>query len=698
MNLAEARRRHAELAEEIRRHDHAYYVEARPVISDREYDRRYAELVDLERAHPELVSPDSPTQRVGGQPLEGFRPVRHGVPMLSLDNTYSPEELRAFLARARKLVPGATMEWTVEPKIDGIAISLRYEAGRFVLGATRGDGTTGDDITANLRTIRSLPLALRASGDGHPGRAPGSESVSHAPTLPEVLEVRGEVFLPMSGFRKLNAARREAGEEEFANPRNATAGSLKQLDPREVARRPLALVVYGLGEVRGGQVPPTQHGLLEWLRTLGFPTPERVWLARSEDEVIEAIQELDRARSGFGYETDGAVVKLDALAVRDRLGFTAKAPRWAVAYKFAPEQAETRLKAITIQVGRTGALTPVAELEPVFLSGSTVARATLHNEEELNRKDIRVGDTVIIEKAGEVIPAVVGVVTGKRTGHETRFHFPRECPECGTPAVREKTADGEGVVWRCPNPDCPAQVRGRLEHWCARGAMDIEGGGEVLVAQLVKAGLVRDVADLYRLKLAEVAALDRMGEKSAANFLAGLEASRGRDLWRVLFGLGILHVGAGVAKALARRFASLEELSRATVAELTEVEDVGEVIARSVDSWFADPRHRELVHRLRQAGIDPHSSLYRPPEAVAGGPLAGKTVVLTGTLASLTREEATARVEALGGRVTSSVSRKTDYVVAGEEAGSKLDKARQLGVPVLDEAAFLRLAGGDAGA
>ncbi|MFM8358001.1 MAG: NAD-dependent DNA ligase LigA [Verrucomicrobiota bacterium] len=683
MNDTDARRRHAGLVEEIRRHDQAYYVEARPVVGDREYDRLYAELLELERAHPELAGPDSPTQRVGGQPLEGFHPVRHPVPMMSLDNTYSPEEIRAFLVRARKLLPGIPMDWTVEPKIDGIAISLRYEGGRFVLGATRGDGTTGDDITTNLRTIRSLPLVLAGSGNGGGGRAAAGE----------VLEVRGEVFMPTAGFRRLNATRREAGEEEFANPRNATAGSLKQLDPQEVARRPLALVVYGLGEVRGAEPPGTQHALLPWLRELGFPIPEQVWLARSDDDVLQAIGALDQARASLGYETDGAVVKLDELALRDRLGATAKAPRWAVAYKFAPEQAETRLQAITIQVGRTGALTPVAELEPVFLSGSTVSRATLHNEEELNRKDIRIGDTVLIEKAGEVIPAVVGVVAARRTGRESVFSFPRQCPECATPAVKERTADGEGAVWRCPNPDCPAQVRGRVGHWCARGAMDIEGGGEVRVAQLVQAGLVRDVADLYRLRLPEVAALERMGEKSAANFLAGVEASRGRDLWRVLFGLGILHVGAGVAKALARRFLSLEELSRATAAELTEVEDVGEVIARSVESWFADPANRDLVRRLRQAGIDPQSSLHRPRETPAAGPLAGRTVVLTGTLPSLTREEATARIEALGGRVTSSVSRKTDYVLAGEEAGSKLDKARQLGIPVLDEAAFLRLAG-----
>ncbi len=691
MSLAVAKLRHGELVREIRHHDHAYYVRARPVVSDREYDRLYRELLELEAAHPELVTADSPSQRVGGAPLKGFPQVRHSVPMMSLDNTYSAAEVRAFIGRVRKNLPDPPLDWTVEPKVDGIAVSLRYEQGVFVRGATRGDGVTGDDITANLRTIRSLPLRLTpvsAGGDG-PDLFGGGDI-----GLPPVLEVRGEVYLPTAAFDRLNADREEAGEERFANPRNAAAGSLKQLDSRLVARRPLALTVYGLGEAPGTRVPPTQAELIGWLRQLGFPVPERLWVCGSEDDVLAAIDELDRLRGGFAYETDGAVVKLNRIALREGLGATAKAPRWAMAYKYASEQATTRLRDITIQVGRTGALTPVAELEPVPLAGSTVARATLHNEEELRRKDIRIGDTVVIEKAGEVIPAVVRVVTDARTGTEKVFDFPRHCPECGTAAVREKTAGGEGAVWRCPNPGCPAQVRGRVLHWCSRGAMDIEGGGEVRVGQLVAAGLVRDPADLYHLGAAQVAALERMGEKSAANFIAGIEASRTRDLWRVLFGLGILHVGSGVAKVLARHFPDIDPLARATREELETVEDIGEVIAASVVDWFATPANRELVERLRAAGINLRSSLYQPRSEPPRGPFAGLSVVLTGTLPSLTREEATARIEALGGRVTSGVSRKTHLVLAGEDAGSKLDKARALGIEVIDEAEFLRRAAG----
>lgn len=674
-----ARRRHAELAAAIRRHDHAYYVEARPVIQDAEYDRLYRELLELESAHPELRTPDSPSQRVGGAPIDGFKPVRHSVPMMSLDNTYSPEEVRAFIARVQKPLPDAALAWTIEPKIDGIAVSLRYEDGVFVLGATRGDGTHGDDITANLRTVRNLPLHLVPA---------------HGTVVPSVLEVRGEVYMPTEAFRRMNAERTAAGEEPFANPRNATAGSLKQLDPSLVARRPLRIFTYGTGEIRGGHPPATQSGLIAWLRSLGLPVPERIWTATDPDGVLRAIEELDGLRRGFAYETDGAVVKLDDLGLRERLGTTSKAPRWAMAYKYAPEQAETRLRAISIQVGRTGALTPVAELEPVFLSGSTVSRATLHNEEELRRKDIRVGDRVIIEKAGEVIPAVVRVVTDKRDGTETHFEFPRTCPECGTPAEREKTADGEGAVWRCQNPDCPARVRGRIEHWCSRGAMDIEGGGEVTVQQLVAAGLARDVSDLYRLEAPQVAVLERMGEKSAANFIAGIDASRRRDLWRLLFGLGILHVGVGTAKALARAFPDLDAIAAATPEQLTRTEDVGEVIAASVHAWFREPRNQELVGRLRAAGLEFKSSTYRPPAVDgAAGPFAGKVFVLTGTLPTLSREQATERIEALGGKVSSSVSKKTHYVLAGEEAGSKLEKARALDIPILDEAAFLAMAG-----
>ncbi len=675
MTHAQAKTRHTQLAAELRAHDHAYYAEANPTISDQAYDRLYHELLDLEKDFPDLVTPDSPSQRVSGTPLTEFTPVPHLVPMLSLDNTYSQEEVREFVARVQKLLPGEKLEWLLEPKVDGVAINLRYENGRFTIGSTRGDGATGDDVSANLKTIRSLPTHLSAK-------------IKHPP---KVMEVRGEVFLTKSGFARLNTERAAAGEEPFANPRNAAAGSLKQLDPKLVARRPLDVVVYGLGEFSGGESLERHEALLAWLKSAGFKTPEKTWKCHSVDELIAALNELDKLRQKFVYETDGAVIKLNSFELREKVGFTSKAPRWAIAYKYAAEQAETKLKAITIQVGRTGALTPVAELEPVFLAGSTISRATLHNEDELRRKDIRVGDTVTIEKAGEVIPTVVGVVLTKRTGKETVFHFPKTGPECGSTVARAEAASaGEtGVVWRCPNPDCPAQVRGRIEHWCARGAMDIEGGGEALVAQLVKHGLVRDVADLYSLTLAELSGLERMGEKSAQNFLDGIQASKQRDLWRLLFGLGILHVGAGVAKALGKCFATLEDVFAASLVQLTEIEDVGEVIAQSLVQWHGDERNRKLIARLRKAELNFKSALYNPSAAL--GPLAGKTFVLTGTLPTLKREEAAAKIEARGGKVSGSVSKKTDYVVAGEEAGSKLDKAQKLGVKIIDESALLKL-------
>jgi DNA ligase (NAD+) len=675
MTLSEARVIHTGLCEEIRRHDHAYYVEARPTISDHEYDRLYSRLIDLEKQFPELITPDSPTQKVGGEPLKAFKPVRHERPMLSLDNTYSQEELREFVRRVQRLLPNETLEWVVEPKIDGVAINLRYENGEFTSGATRGDGTTGDDITQNLRTIRSIPRHLRA-GSG---------------TIPGLLEARGEVYLTKAGFERLNTERKAAGEETFANPRNAAAGSLKQLDPKIVSRRPLDIVLYGTGAVTGAGTPHEHSALLDWLKGLGFRTPERTWRCRSADELIAAIEDLDTIRRGFAYETDGAVIKLNSFEQRERAGFTSKAPRWAIAYKYAAEQAETLLKAITLQVGRTGALTPVAELEPVFLAGSTIARATLHNEDYIRQKDIRIGDTVTIEKAGEVIPAVVDVVLTRRTGKEVPFRFPSECPECGSKTARTASLAQEepGAVWRCPNPDCPEQLRGRAEHWCARGAMDIEGGGEVLVRQLVQSGLVRDVADLYLLKPYEVANLERMGEKSAAKFVEAVQASKSRDMWRVLYGLGIPHVGAGVAKALARNFAGLDEVLEASEKQLFSCEDVGEVIAASIVQWQGDSRNRDLVNRLKKAGVNFQSELYKPQ--AAAGPLAGKTLVLTGTLPNLKREQAAAMVEAAGGKVSGSVSKKTDYVVAGEEAGSKLEKATKLGVPVIGEAELLRL-------
>lgn len=728
MTLNVAKLRHNELAEEIRRHDYAYYVLAQPAISDGQYDRLYRELVELETEFPALVTPDSPTQRVGGKPLREFKPAPHREPMLSLDNTYSEAEVREFVNRVQRLLPGEALDWVVEPKIDGLAINLGYENGVFTCGATRGDGMTGDDITANLRTIRSLPTRLRmgraagsqtgmADGEGPPKAWTPSAS-GYADVIPRLLEVRGEVYLTKAGFRKLNTERRAAGEELFANPRNAAAGSLKQLDPRIVAKRPLDVVLYGLGRVEWAGAKPGQLGgvgapadrpkgtgqaegrgpeqhdqMLGWLKALGFKTPELVWHCRSVDQLAAAIAELDQARPGLPYETDGAVIKLNSFAQRERAGFTAKAPRWAIAYKYAAEQAETLLRGVTVQVGRTGALTPVAELAPVFLAGSTISRATLHNEDYIRQKDIRIGDTVRIEKAGEVIPAVVDVVRAKRTGSETPFRFPQTCPECGSRISRAPgLAEGDaGVVWRCLNPDCPAQARGRLEHWCARGAMDIEGGGEVLIQQLVGSGLVRDAADLYSLTQAELARLERMGEKSARNFLEGVEASKRRDLWRLLYGLGILHVGAGVAKKLGAGFATLDDVFAASVERLLECEDVGEVIAQSIVQWHGDARNRALLERLRRAGLNFKSALCQPE--AKGGPLAGRRFVLTGTLPHLKREAAAAKIEAAGGKVSGSVSQQTDYVVAGAEAGTKLDKAQRLGVRIIDEAELLRLCG-----
>jgi DNA ligase (NAD+) len=681
MTLNEARVLHGRLVEEIRQHDHAYYVLAQPTISDQDYDRLYRQLADLEKEFPQLVSPDSPTQRVGGEPLKAFKPVQHLKPMLSLDNTYSQEELREFVHRVQRLLPNETLDWVVEPKVDGVAINLRYEKGVFTCGATRGDGTTGDDITVNLKTIRSIPGRLRskAGRDAH-----------HA--CPDLMEVRGEVYLTKAGFQKLNAERKAAGEETFANPRNAAAGSLKQLDHRIVAKRPLDIVLYGIGQLEGAAHAPQSHGeMLDWLKDLGLKTPDKTWHCSTADELVAAIGELDKLRGKFAYETDGAVIKLNSYAQRERIGFTSKAPRWAIAYKYAAEQGETLLKGITVQVGRTGALTPVAELEPLFLAGSTISRATLHNEDYIRQKDIRIGDTVTIEKAGEVIPAVVDVVLTKRTGKEIQFQFPQKCPECGSKVSRAgaMAAAEEGSVWRCVNPDCPAQVRGRIEHWCARGAMDIEGGGGVLVRQLVGAGLVLDVADLYSLKLSQVANLERMGDKSAQNFLDGVEQSKNRDMWRVLYGLGILHVGAGVAKALGRCFATIDEVFAASIDQLTQCEDVGEVIAYSLVQWHGDQRNRKLLERLAKAGVNIKSELYQP--RAKAGPLAGKTFVLTGALPNLKREEAAAKIEAAGAKVSGSVSKKTDYVVAGEDAGSKMEKAQKLGVKVIGEKELLEL-------
>lgn len=657
--------RAAFLREEIDRHNRLYYVEARTEISDQEFDALLRELQEIETAHPDLITPDSPTQRVGGAPIEGFTQIRHAVPMMSLDNTYSEAEMTAFFARVQKGLGREKVACVIEPKVDGVAISIRYEGGRLKHAVTRGDGTVGDDVTSNVKTIRRLPLKLPEGS-------------------PQTFEVRGEVFMTKEGFAKLNDERDEAGEPRFANPRNATAGTLKQLDSRIAAKRPLDVVFYGLASAEGIDVE-SQSAVHRLLDEAGLRKADLVWAKDSAEGILEAIRELDAKRKSLPYETDGAVVKVDAFADQRELGATSKAPRWAIAYKYQPEQAETQLLAVDIQVGRTGALTPVARLTPVFLSGSTVSNATLHNFEEIARKDIRVGDTVVIEKAGEIIPAVVMVKKEMRTGTETEVVVPTHCPVCQTPVHK----DEEQVVLRCPNPHCPEQVKRRMEHFTSRGAMDIRGLGESVVAQLVDTGLVKSVADLYQLNELSLARLERQGSKSIENLLKAIEESKKQDPWRLLFGLGILHVGATGARTLLDHFGSIDAVAAASIEELVQCPDIGDIVAPSIHDWFRDETNRELLEALRSAGL---TFVQRVVEA-ASDSLAGTTWVITGTL-SQGREEIADIIRSHGGKVSSSVSKKTSYLLAGEEAGSKLDKATKLGVTVLDEAAFRGMIGG----
>ena len=655
----------ADLRLQIEEHNRRYYQEATPTVSDREYDALYRELQDLEKQHPELAAPDSPTQKVGGAPLTAFAQVTHRAPMLSLDNTYSEEEVVDFYKRLERLLPGENVPVVIEPKVDGVAVSLLYEEGKLRYAATRGDGTVGDDITQNIRTIRSIPAQLKGNA-------------------PKLLEVRAEVFMDKAGFAKLNAAREAAGLPMFANPRNSAAGSLKQLDPTVTAQRPLGIVCYGTGAVAGIELEK-HSDLFPLLKKFGLPATERWWIAESIEETLDAIRELDRVRRDFAYQTDGAVVKVDLLKQREVLGFTAKSPRWAIAYKYEAERVETRLHDILIQVGRTGTLTPVAALEPVFVSGSTVARATLHNEDEIKRKDIRIGDVVVIEKAGEVIPAVVSVRADLRTGAEREFQMPANCPECGSAVQKD---EGQVAV-RCVNAQCPAQVRRRLEHFAARGAMDIEGFGEALVSQLVTRGLLRDVSDIYQLDEAKLATLERMGEKSIRNLLGAIETSKGRPLWRLIFALGILHVGVTSARALATHFRSIERLMASSAEELQRIPDVGEVVGASIHAFFQEPANRDIIRRLAAAGV---RMVDDEPETTDGtaSPFAGTTWVITGTL-SQPRDEIAETIIARGGKVSGSVSKKTSYLLAGEDAGSKLEKAKKLGVRVIDEAEFSKL-------
>jgi len=658
------RARVSELRELIRSHDRKYYVDHAPEIADGAYDALMAELARLEREHPELLAADSPTQRVGGSPTEGFRSVEHAVPMLSLDNTYSPEELLAFDARVRKRLTNAPVEYVVEQKLDGVSISLRYVNGRLAVAATRGDGMRGDDVTANIRTISSIPVSL-----------PGGRGVSE-------MEVRGEVFMPLSGFEQLNRRRESDDASPFVNPRNAAAGSLKLRDPGEVARRPLEAFFY---QIVGGGVSrvATHLEAIERLRAMGFPVSPDVALAPHIGAAAEMCQGWRDRRGSLDYDIDGMVVKVNSLEQQERLGSTTKSPRWSIAYKFPAEAVRTVVRDIVVQVGRTGRLTPVAVLEPVFVSGSTVSRATLHNQDEIERLDVRVGDTVAVEKGGDVIPKVARVVKSRRRGRPRRFRMPATCPACGEPVVR---SEGE-VDTRCENVSCPEQVRGRILHFASRGALDIRGLGSALVRQLVSEGLVGDYGDLYGLTVPDLAALERMGERSAENLLTELEESKLRPFGRVLHGLGIRHVGARVAQVLAESFPGMRELAAASAEDLAAAEEIGPIIAASIRSFLASPRNVEVLRKLDAAGVN-----------MRGGPaqrrktaFAGLTVVLTGTFAHGTRHEAAAAIAEAGGRVSSSVSSKTDLVVVGKNPGSKHSKALELGVKIIDETELERL-------
>jgi len=713
---AQAAKRMEQLRNEIRRHDRLYYEEAAPIVSDREYDRLYKELVDLEGQFPDLVTPESPTQRVGGKPLKAFEQVPHLIPMLSLDNTYSEEEVKNFYARIQRLLPNEKISVVIEPKVDGVAVSLIYENGRLRQAATRGDGTVGDDITQNIRTIRSVPDRLRGAA-------------------PKLLEARGEVYMDKHGFGKLNDERREAGLPLFANPRNAAAGSLKQLDPAIVAKRPLGVVLYGTGATEGVDVD-VHSEIFPLLKKLGLPATERWWIAKSVEEILDAIHELDGIRHKFAYQTDGAVVKVDSFAQRERLGFTAKSPRWAIAYKYEAERVQTRLNDIVIQVGRTGILTPVAMLDPVLVSGSTVGRATLHNEDEIKRKDIRIGDTVVIEKAGEVIPAVVEVVKSKRPRNAKPFDFAKhihgKCPVCGSPIRR----DPQFVAWRCENLQCPAQTTRRVEFLAARSALDIESVGGIVADKLVERELVREPLDLFTLKTEPLAKLNLgtddeprvFGEKNATKAIHAIERARTMALSRWLFALAIPDVGRTTATQLAHFHETIEDVAdspllndvlqyhekREEKEDAKEIADrliqsgfakpskskaqkgrgitteVGPVVAQSVLDFFASAAGKKTLRRIKELVIHPKSEKVSAKKA-AELPLAGKTFVLTGTLPSMTREEASERIEALGGHVTGSVSKKTDYVLAGAEPGSKFDRAKELGVRIVDEAEFRKM-------
>ena len=659
------------LRREIRHNEYLYYVLDAPEITDAEYDRMMVRLRELEARYPDSIPADSPTQRVGGRASSQFTEVRHLEPLLSLGNVFSAEELRAFDERVRSGLPaGSKVEYVMEPKIDGLACSLIYENGKLVRAATRGDGVVGENVTANVRTIRSIPLTLKVP-DGE--------------TVPELLDVRGEVYMPRQAFMRLNEQRAERGESEFANPRNAAAGSLRQLDPQVTARRSLSFFAYYLvGE--GAQ--PKHSESLALLAHYGFKVSENYKVVENIDEAIKYIGDFNELRQGLSYDTDGAVIKVNDVYQQRILGATGKDPRWAIAYKYPPEQAETTLEDIDWRVGRTGVLTPTAVLTPVKLSGSVISRATLHNEDFIRAKDIRIGDRVVINKAGEIIPEVLRVVVEKRTGDEKEVEIPSVCPECGWRVERQ----GEEAAIRCTNPHCPALGREGLIHFVSRDAMNIDGCGPSVINALLDAGLVRDAADLYSLRKDDLLKLERMGEKSADNLLAALAESKKNELDKLLFALGIRHVGAKVARILATEFGSMEKLQQAQPEELAQIRDIGDKIAESVVTWLNVPANIDLVERLAAAGL---TMTFTPPASQEDNPFFGKTLVFTGTMPTLGRAEAKTMAQDVGAKVSGSVSKKTDYVIAGAEAGSKLEKAQQLGVTVIDEAEFLRLLKGE---
>jgi len=662
LSHAQAARRIPKLRQEIEYHEKKYYVDNNPQISDFEFDKLVKELQELEGRFPDLVTPESPTQRVGEKPVEGFPTVSHRLPMLSLDNCYTVEELREFEERLRKLLPGETIDYVAELKIDGLSISILFRGGKYAQAVTRGDGLRGDDVTASVKTIRSLPLVI---GDRRE------------------VEVRGEVYLPFESFRKINREQENQGKPPFANPRNAASGSIRLLDSKEVGRRRLDAFLYYI--YVDGREQPTQWEGLQKLRQEGFKANPHSLHCRTLQEVIDYWEEWREKRDGLDYDVDGIVIKVNSAEQRAALGTTAKSPRWAISFKFPARQATTKILDIRVQVGRTGALTPVADLEPVRLSGTTITRSTLHNEDEVRRKDIRVGDWVLIERSGDVIPKVVAVMKERRTGKEKKFAFPTHCPVCGSAAFRP---EGE-VISRCTNPSCPAKLRESLLHFASRRAMDIEGLGDSLVDQLLEKKLVGAIPDVYSLRYDDLVSLERMGPKSSQNLLDEIEKSKKRELTALVFALGIRHVGERLAQTLAEHFRTLDALASASAEKLTEVEDVGPKVAESIVFFFRQPENTALIRKLKEAGLNFRSHADRR----GGQPLAGKKFDLTGTLASMERDEAKEVIESLGGKVTSSVSSTTDYLVVGESPGSKLDKARELEIATLNEQEFLKLVG-----